>query len=241
MVTKVLLDVREVDTFYGKVQALHSVSLQLNEGEIVSVIGANGAGKTTLMGTIMGSVPCASGNILFNGEEISEMSTHEITARRLTSVPEGRRIFPKLSVRENLEIGAYSRKINSAQIEKEIEVIYNMFPRLRERHRQMGGTLSGGEQQMLAIGRGLMNDPKILILDEPSLGLAPVVVDEVFKILPQINQELGIAILLVEQNAYMAMETSNRTYVLENGHITKSGPSNELINDPVIVKSYLGG
>lgn len=239
--TRVLLSVNQVDTFYGKVQALHGVSLELNEGEIVSVIGANGAGKTTLMSTIMGSVPCASGSIIYKGEDISEMSTHEIVARRLTSVPEGRRIFPKLSVRENLEIGAYSRKMGKAQTEQEIKVIYDMFPRLQEREKQMGGTLSGGEQQMLAIGRGLMNKPEILILDEPSLGLAPVVVDGVFEILPRINKELGVAILLVEQNAYMAMETSNRTYVLENGHITNSGLSSELINDPVVVKSYLGG
>lgn len=236
-----LLSVKQVDTFYGKVQALHGVSLELNEGEIVSVIGANGAGKTTLMNTIMGVVPCTSGSIIYKDEEIADLPTHEIAARRLTSVPEGRRIFPKLSVRENLEIGAYSRKMSPKQVDQEIGVIYDMFPRLRERERQMGGTLSGGEQQMLAIGRGLMNRPEILILDEPSLGLAPIVVDGVFEILPRINKELGVAILLVEQNAYMAMEASNRTYVLENGVITNSGFSADLINDPVVIKSYLGG
>lgn len=236
-----LLSVTQVDTFYGKVQALHGVSLELNKGEIVSIIGANGAGKTTLISTITGMVPCADGSIIYKGEEISDLSPHEIASRRLTSVPEGRRIFPKLSVRENLEIGAYSRKMSSRQVEQEIEVIYDMFPRLREREKQMGGTLSGGEQQMLAIGRGLMNQPEILILDEPSLGLAPIVVDGVFEILPRINKELGVSILLVEQNAYMAMETSNRTYVLENGVITNSGLSADLLNDPVVVKSYLGG
>ena len=238
---RVLLSVKQVDTFYGQVQALHGISLELDEGEIVSVIGANGAGKTTLMNTIMGVVPCSRGSIIYKGEEIADLSTHEIAARRLTSVPEGRRIFPKLSVRENLEIGAYSRKMSSKQVDKEIEKIYEMFPRLREREKQMGGTLSGGEQQMLAIGRGLMNQPEILILDEPSLGLAPIVVDGVFEILPRINQELGVAILLVEQNAYMAMETSNWTYVLENGVITNSGFSADLINDPEVIKSYLGG
>ncbi len=236
-----LLSVKEVDTFYGKVQALHGVSLDLEEGEIVSVIGANGAGKTTLMNTIMGVVPCAKGSILYKGEEIADMSTHQIAARRLTSVPEGRRIFPKLSVRENLEIGAYSRRVSSSQLESEIQEIFDIFPRLREREKQMGGTLSGGEQQMLAIGRGLMNQPSVLILDEPSLGLAPIVVDGVFEILPRINKELGIAILLVEQNAYMAMETSHRTYVLENGVITNSGLSSDLLNDPQVIKSYLGG
>ncbi len=237
-----LLEVNHIDTYYGKIQALNDVSIRLDAGQIVSVIGANGAGKTTLMSSIVALTPISKGSIIYKGEDISDMKTHEIVARRITYVPEGRRIFPKLSVRENLEMGAYSRRgVTKTELKNNFEEMYDMFPRLRERQNQMGGTLSGGEQQMLAIARGLMNRPEVLILDEPSLGLAPIIVDDMFAIITRINKELNMPILLVEQNAFMAMEISNYTYVLENGIIGASGPSCELINDESITKAYLGG
>lgn len=237
-----LLEVNHIDTFYGKIQALSDVSIQLDTGQIVSVIGANGAGKTTLMSSIVALTPISKGSIIYKGEDISDMKTHEIVAKRITYVPEGRRIFPKLSVKDNLEMGAYSRKgVTKAELKKDFEEMYTMFPRLYERQNQLGGTLSGGEQQMLAIARGLMNRPEVLILDEPSLGLAPIIVDDMFGIITRINKELNMPILLVEQNAFMAMEISNYTYVLENGIIGAHGPSSKLINDQSITKAYLGG
>ncbi|MBC8536362.1 ABC transporter ATP-binding protein [Clostridiales bacterium BX7] len=236
-----MLTVNEVNSFYGEVQALHSVSFAIDEGQIVSVIGANGAGKTTLLNTIMGVVKTRSGSVEFKGERLTGLKTHDIVKRRVTCVPEGRKIFPKLTVRENLEMGAFSRKIKKSELQRDIEEVYDIFPRLRERNSQNGGTLSGGEQQMLAIGRGLMNKPELLLLDEPSLGLAPIIVDDMFQIIRQINERLGISIILVEQNAYMAMEVSNETYVLENGVMVMHGASSELIHDPAVTKAYLGG
>ena len=235
-----MLEVKDLEVYYGMIQAIRGISFEVNEGEIVSLIGANGAGKTTILHTITGLLSPKKGSVLFEGKEITKIPAHKIVSLGMAHVPEGRRVFAQLSVYQNLKMGAYTRK-DKDELEKTLETVYKRFPRLEERKNQLAGTLSGGEQQMLAIGRGLMNQPEILILDEPSLGLAPIVVDGVFEILPRINQELGVAILLVEQNAYMAMETSNRTYVLENGVITNSGFSADLINDPEVIKSYLGG
>jgi len=236
-----LLEFRDVNVYYGKAQVLSNVSMHIKEGEIVSVIGANGAGKTTIMKTIMGLVHPSTGEINFLGETISKMHTHEIVGKGIIYVPEGRHIFPGLSVHDNLLMGAYLKKYSNKELKEKLEEQYTIFPKLRERMHQKGGSLSGGEQQMLAISRGLMADPKLLMLDEPSLGLAPVIVDDIFEIIAKINKEKKIPILLVEQNAYMALEISNRAYVLELGVITKHGDSVDLRESPDIKKAYLGG
>lgn len=236
-----MLKVDNINVSYGKIEVLHGISLEMNESDLVAVIGANGAGKSTLMKTIMGLLTPTAGTIKFNGNEIQGKQTHKIVSSGIILVPEGRRIFPKLSVLENIEMGAYSKQSNKARFKEKVEEVYSIFPRLKERSKQPGGTLSGGEQQMLAIARALMSEPKVLMLDEPSLGLAPVIIDEMFDLIQRINKEHKIPILLVEQNAYSALEISNKAYVLEIGKIFKEGVSGDLLQDPDIVKAYLGG
>lgn len=236
-----MLEVKNIDVYYGKVQALRDISVTVGEQEIVCVIGANGAGKTTLMKSIMGLVHAAAGEISFMGKNITKLEPHQVVKQGVIYVPEGRRIFPDLSVFDNLLMGAYSKRYSKAELADRIAEQYEFFPKLKERATQMGGSLSGGEQQMLAIARGLMADPKLLMLDEPSLGLAPVIVEDIFKIIVQINEKKNIPIILVEQNAYMALETSNRAYVLELGEVRQSGDAAELLESPEIKKAYLGG
>lgn len=233
-----MLDVNSIDVSYGPVKALHDVSIHIGNDEIVSIIGANGAGKSTLMKSIIGLCKPNKGEIIFDGIKIHGEKTHKIVKKGVVLVPEGRRIFPKLTVLENLEMGAYSRK---GPIQKEMDEIFSYFPRLYERKGQEAGTLSGGEQQMLAIGRGLMGLPKLLMLDEPSMGLAPVIVDEVFDVINRIHKERNLSILLVEQNAYMALEVSSYAYVLENGSVRIKGTSKELEQSKEIKEAYLGG
>ncbi len=230
-----MLQVKNISVSYGHVDALHDVSIAVPVGQIVSIIGANGAGKTSLVNTISGLVKPLNGEILFNGELLPKAS-HKIVAKGVVQVPEGRKVFAGLSVQENLIMG--SSQLKKPFKEKE-EEIYKMFPILGERRHQQAGTLSGGEQQMLAIGRALMSEPKFIMFDEPSLGLAPVIVKQVFKIIKQINK-LGTTILLIEQNARQALGVSDHTYVLENGRITLEGPSKELLEDPAVQKAYLG-
>ncbi len=236
-----MLKINNINVFYGKVQALFDISIEIGDKDIVSVIGANGAGKTTLMKSIVGICNPASGSIVFNDTDLTKMKTHNIVKKGVVYVPEGRRVFYDLTVEDNLEMGAYGRKITKKEYNEELEVVLEIFPRLRERMKQLGGTMSGGEQQMLAIARGLMSNPKLLMLDEPSLGLAPVIVDELFDVIVRINKMKQLPIVLVEQNAYMAMSASTNTYVLENGHMVMSGKSSELIKSPYIKKAYLGG
>ncbi|RKL62593.1 ABC transporter ATP-binding protein [Thermoanaerobacteraceae bacterium SP2] len=236
-----MLQIENIDVFYGKVQVLHNISIKIEQGEIISVIGANGAGKTTLMKSIVGIVKPLQGKIKFMEQEINKLATHNIVKKGITYIPEGRRIFPDLTVIENLEMGAYSKIYSRKGFNSKIEEMFHIFPRLKERFRQLGGSLSGGEQQMLAIARGLMSDPKLLLLDEPSLGLAPVIVDEIFDVITNINKIKDLPIMLVEQNAFMALKISSRAYVLEVGHIKHEGKSSDLLNSPQIKKVYLGG
>lgn len=236
-----MLSVKHIDTFYGEVQALSDVSLEVGENEIVAVIGSNGAGKTTLMKSIMGLVHPKKGKIEFQGEQISKMAGWDVVKRGIIYIPEGREVFPDMTVLENLEMGAYSRKCTGRERKERLEQQYQLFPRLKERQKQKAGSLSGGEQQMLAIARGLMAAPKLLMCDEPSLGLAPVIVDEMFDTIVRVNREMKIPVIVVEQNAYMALLISQRAFVLENGKIVQSGKSQELINSPEIKKAYLGG
>ena len=236
-----MLEIDNIDVFYGKIQALAGISLTVGAQEIVSIIGANGAGKSTTMKTITGLLHPPSGSIVFDGVNITNMPTHKIVSMGIIHVPEGRHIFPKMTVYENLEMGAYAVKYTSGEFQQELEKVFTMFPRLKERLKQLGGSLSGGEQQMCAIARGLMARPKLLMLDEPSLGLAPIIVDEVFDVIKSVNQKLNIPILLVEQNAYSALIISHRAYVLEVGHVVKEGTGEELVNSPDIIKAYLGG
>ncbi|MEN6316177.1 MAG: ABC transporter ATP-binding protein [Clostridiaceae bacterium] len=236
-----MLEIKNINVYYEKAQALTDVSMSVGEGEIVSVIGANGAGKTTIMKTIMGLVRSAAGEISFMGSKISKMKTHKIVESGIIYIPEGRRIFPGLSVYDNLLMGAYSKKHTAKELKEKVEEQFELFPKLKDRMNQKGGSLSGGEQQMLAIGRGLMGEPRLLMLDEPSLGLAPIIVDDIFNIILKINKDKKLPIILVEQNAYMALEISNRTYVLELGIIVKQGGSAELRESPDIKKAYLGG
>ncbi len=235
-----MLEIKDINVYYGKAQALSNLSMCIEEGEIVSVIGANGAGKTTIMKTIMGLAHPSTGEINFMGKNISKMQTHNVVGNGVIYVPEGRHIFPSLSVYDNLLMGAYLKKYTNKELKEKLEEQYMFFPKLSERMNQKGGSLSGGEQQMLAISRGLMAEPKLLMLDEPSLGLAPIIVDDIFSIIVKINKEKGIPILLVEQNAFMALEISNRAYVLELGIIVKQGYSAELLESPDIKKAYLG-
>ena len=233
-----MIQVNNIDVSYGPVQALHHVSVEISQDQAVAIIGSNGAGKTTLMKSIVGLCKPSNGAILFDGEPIHTLATHEIIRKGIVLVPEGRKIFPKLTVRSNLEMGAYTRK---GAIEHSIEEIFTYFPRLKERMNQLAGTLSGGEQQMLAIGRGLMAEPKLLMLYEPSMGLAPVIVEEMFTIINRIHKERRLPILLVEQNAYMALETCDYCYVIENGEIVLEGTSEQMEASEEIKKVYLGG
>jgi len=232
-----MLELFNVRTSYGKIEALKGVFLQVNEGEIVTIIGANGAGKTTLLKTISGLLPVHQGEIKFFDEKISLLQPHEINARGIIQVPEGRKIFPLLTVKENLELGAYLKKRN--EIKKNLEKVYHLFPVLKEREKQLGITLSGGEQQMLAIARALMAEPKLLMLDEPSMGLAPILVEKIFQIIKEINQQ-GTTILLVEQNAHQALKIATRGYVLETGKIVLSDTAENLLNNEEVKKAYLG-
>jgi branched-chain amino acid transport system ATP-binding protein len=233
----VILEVSDLHVSYGAVKAVHGVSLTVEKGEIVTLIGANGAGKSTTLRAIMGLVPATSGSVRYRGADITGKPTHKIVRDRMTLVPEGRAIFANLSVLENLELGAYTR--HDGGIGEDLERVFGIFPRLKERRRQRGGTLSGGEQQMLAIGRALMSHPEVLLLDEPSLGLSPILVQTIFESIESINRE-GASVLLVEQNANAALKHSHRAYVLETGAVTLSGPSAEIATNPKVKEAYLG-
>ncbi|MDX1931161.1 MAG: ABC transporter ATP-binding protein [Capsulimonadales bacterium] len=234
-----MLSLTDLDVYYGAIHALRGVSVTVNPGEIVTLIGANGAGKSTLLRAVSGMVRPRAGKIVFLADEITRSSIASIVSRKLVHCPEGRRIFANMTVRENLELGAFLRNDREA-IRTDMEHVLTLFPRLQERFAQSAGTLSGGEQQMLAIGRALMTKPKLLMLDEPSLGLAPNLVQEIFRIIRTINEE-GVAVLLVEQNANQALAIAHRGYVLETGRITLSGPAGDLLSDPEVKRAYLGG
>ena len=234
-----LLEVKNLEVYYGVICALKGISFEVNEGEIVSLIGANGAGKTTMMQSVVGLLPKRKGTVIFDGHDITKTPCHKIVELGMTQVPEGRRIFQELSVYENLMMGAYTVK-DQQKFKKDLESIYERFPRLAERRNQIAGTLSGGEQQMLAMSRALMIHPKLLMLDEPSMGLAPILVDQIFSIIKELN-ETGTTILLVEQNASKALEIAHRAYVMETGNITLSGTGLELAQSDEVRKAYLGG
>ncbi len=234
-----MLEVKNLEVYYGVICALKGISFEVNEGEIVSLIGANGAGKTTMMQSVVGLIPKRSGTVIFDGQDISKTPCHKIVQLGMTQVPEGRRIFQELSVYENLMMGAYTVK-DQQMFKTELDKIYDLFPRLAERRNQIAGTLSGGEQQMLAMSRALMINPKLLMLDEPSMGLAPILVDQIFDIIKQLHKQ-GTTILLVEQNASKALEIADRAYVLETGTITTSGTGAELASSDEVRKAYLGG
>ena len=233
-----LLEATDIHTYYGAIHALKGITVTVDKGEIVTLIGANGAGKTTTLNTICGIYHPRQGTIVLDGEPIHDMPAHTIVTRGLSQSPEGRRVFGRLSVAENLEMGAFTRK-DKAGIKRDLERVYELFPRLLERRKQLAGTLSGGEQQMLAMGRALMASPRLLLLDEPSMGLAPMLVDLIFDTIKEINAE-GVTVLLVEQNALMALSIAHRAYVLETGSIVLSGTGQELLDDPEVMKAYLG-
>ena len=233
-----LLEVKDLTVYYGMINALKGISFHVDRGEIVSLIGANGAGKTTTLHTITGLIRPRSGSVLYKGSELTHIPAHKIVSMGMVHVPEGRRIFQGLTVQENLMMGAYSQK-DKAKIAENMELVFKQFPRLKERSRQLAGTLSGGEQQMLAMGRALLADPELIVLDEPSMGLSPLLVSEIFEIVKSFR-EAGKTVLLVEQNAKKAMAISDRVYVLETGSITTSGAASDLINDESIKKAYLG-
>ena len=233
-----LLEVKDLEVYYGMINALKGISFHVDRGEIVSLIGANGAGKTTTLHTITGLIRPRSGSVLYKGSELTHIPAHKIVSMGMVHVPEGRRIFQGLTVQENLMMGAYSQK-DKAKIAENMELVFKQFPRLKERSRQLAGTLSGGEQQMLAMGRALLADPELIVLDEPSMGLSPLLVSEIFEIVKSFR-EAGKTVLLVEQNAKKAMAISDRVYVLETGSITTSGAASDLINDESIKKAYLG-
>jgi branched-chain amino acid transport system ATP-binding protein len=234
------LEIKDLHVFYGKIEAIKGISVVVNQGEIVTLIGANGAGKTTTLKTVSGLRPVSSGQIIFDGRDISNMSAHERVEIGISQAPEGRGIFPGMTVLENLEIGKYFRKNRKAEMDEDLEKVYGLFPRLKERASQAGGTLSGGEQQMLAIGRALMARPQVLLLDEPSMGLAPMMIQNIFNIITAINKDLGTTILLVEQNAQQALQRANRAYVLETGKVVKEAKASDLLNDPAVRAAYLG-
>ena len=233
-----ILSVQDINVYYGAIHAIKDVSLTVNEGEIVTLIGANGAGKSTTLNTVSGLLRSKTGSLTFKGESIAGMAPHTVVRKGIIHVPEGRRIFSKLTVEENLEMGAYTRPVR--ELDDAIAGVYDRFPRLKERRRQVAGTLSGGEQQMLAIGRALVSRPSLLMLDEPSMGLAPILVEQVFSIIRQLHEE-GTTILLVEQNAQMALSVADRAYVMETGKITLQGTGAELAQSDQVKKAYLGG
>jgi branched-chain amino acid transport system ATP-binding protein len=236
-----LLEVRDLHVFYGRIEAIKGISFSVDEGEVVTLIGANGAGKTTTMKTISGVRPVAQGQILFEGEDITKMPAHRRVELGICQAPEGRGIFPGMTVRENLEMGCYVRKDNKSQAKQDdLERVLTLFPRLRERIGQTGGSMSGGEQQMLAIGRALMSRPRVLLLDEPSMGLAPMLIKQIFTIITEINQQ-GTTVLLVEQNAAQALRRAHRAYVLETGRIVMEGSGEHLLHDDAVRAAYLGG
>ncbi len=234
-----LLDVKDLHVHYGKIEALRGVSFHVNQGEIISIIGANGAGKTTTLKTISGLLKPTSGSIRFNGVDVATVAPYARVELGISQVPEGRGIFPGMTVLENLEMGKYHRKNSRAEMNEDLEKVYDLFPRIKERATQSAGTLSGGEQQMVAIGRALMSRPTLLLLDEPSMGLAPMIVTQIFEIITKINQD-GITIVLVEQNAQQALLRSERAYVMETGTVVKTAPSKELLTDDAVKRAYLG-
>jgi branched-chain amino acid transport system ATP-binding protein len=233
------LEIKDLHVHYDKIEAIKGISVVVNEGEIVTLIGANGAGKTTTLKTISGLRKVSSGAIIFDGQDISKVPAHERVDLGISQAPEGRGIFPGMTVLENLEMGKFHRKNRKAEMNEDLDNIYTLFPRLKERSSQAGGTLSGGEQQMLAIGRALMSRPKVLLLDEPSMGLAPLMIANIFRIITQINKQ-GVTILLVEQNAQQALTHAHRAYVLETGLVTKEANAKDLLNDPYVKAAYLG-
>lgn len=234
-----MLSVKNINVYYGSIHAIKDISFHVNEGEIVTLIGANGAGKTTTMHAISGLLKLQSGEIDYCGQTISKMEAHKIIRLGLAQVPEGRRVFSGLTVQQNLQMGAYTRRDGKEAIQNDFDMVFDLLPRLKERRNQPAGTLSGGEQQMLAVGRALMGKPKMILMDEPSMGLSPLLVKEIFAIIKEVNKQ-GITILLVEQNAKMALAISDRAYVLETGNITLSGDAQELLNDARVKKAYLG-
>lgn len=233
-----MLEIKNLEVYYGVIRAIKGISFEVNEGEVIALIGANGAGKTTTLQTITGMLKPKSGEIIFEGTDITKIPGHKIVSMGMAHVPEGRRVFAQLSVYENLKLGAYTRK-DKNEIEESLEKIYQSFPRLKERRNQLAGTLSGGEQQMLAMGRALMSKPKIVLMDEPSMGLSPILVEEIFKIIRDISAG-GTTVLLVEQNAKKALEIADRGYVLETGNIVLSGDAKDMMNNDSIRKAYLG-
>ncbi len=235
-----ILNVNDLNVYYGGIHAIKNISFNIKKGEIVSLIGANGAGKTSTLHAISGLVPIKSGEISLNGENVTNIEAHKLVSLGMAHVPEGRRIFTELTVLENLEMGAYTRN-DTEQIKEDIKHMFTLFPRLAERKKQLAGTMSGGEQQMLAMARALMSSPSLLLLDEPSMGLAPLLVQEIFNIIERINKEENVTVLLVEQNANMALSIADRGYVLETGKIILEGTGKELLSNPEIKKAYLGG
>ena len=233
-----MLQVQDLQVYYGVINAIKRVSFEVNEGEVIALIGANGAGKTTTLHTISGLIPAKHGSVKFNGKELTKTPAHKIVSMGMAHVPEGRRVFAQLTVYENLVLGAYTRK-NKDEINETLEKVYQRFPRLKERSTQLAGTLSGGEQQMLAMGRALMSKPSIILMDEPSMGLSPLYVNEIFDIIQEINKS-GTTVLLVEQNAKKALSIANRAYVLETGTISLSGDAHELMDNEQVKKAYLG-
>ena len=234
-----MLTVENLEVNYGVIKAIRGISLEVNEVEIISLIGANGAGKTTTLHTITGLLPAKSGKVTFNGRDLTHVPAHKIVSMGMAHVPEGRRVFQQLTVQDNLLLGAYTRK-EKGEISDSLESVFDRFPRLKERRRQIAGTLSGGEQQMLAIGRALMSRPRMLLLDEPSMGLSPILVQEIFSCVTEVNRD-GTTVLLVEQNAKMALSISNRAYVLETGLISLEGSARELLDNEQVKQAYLGG
>ncbi len=233
-----MLEIKDLEVYYGMIQAIKGISFEVNEGEVIALIGANGAGKTTILHTISGLIAPKKGSITFEGQEITKIPAHKIVENGLAQVPEGRRVFPSLSVLQNLKLGAYTRK-DKKEIDDTLKMIYERFPRLEERKNQPAGTLSGGEQQMLAMGRALMSKPRIILMDEPSMGLSPIFVNEIFDIIKQVSAG-GTTVLLVEQNAKKALSIADRGYVLETGKIVKEGKASDLLNDEAVKKAYLG-
>ena len=233
-----MLEIRGLDVFYGAIHALHDISFSVSQGEIVTLIGANGAGKTTILHAISRLIPTKNGEILFDGQDLTGKEAHRLISMGLAQVPEGRRVFARMTVLENLEMGAYTRQ-NKGELTADLDMVFAHFPRLKERSKQLAGTLSGGEQQMLAMGRALMSHPTLLMMDEPSMGLSPILVEEIFQIIRKINNE-GTTILLVEQNAHMALSIANRAYVLETGHIVMSGDAKAMLDDEKVKAAYLG-